>query len=72
MGGCGPGSSDTDEAKKRFGLVGAICLVALLVGLIVTWLTASDIQRHRAAREERLNSTNHEHLPIHRGDLDRG
>ena len=72
MGGCCPGSNDADEAKKRFGLVGAICLIALLVGLIVTWRTASDIRKRQAAREERLNSTNHEHLPIHRGDLDRG
>ena len=73
MGGCCPGSNDADEAKKRFGVIGMVCLVALMVGLVLTWLTASlDAQKRQAAREERLNSTHHENLPVHRGDLDRG
>ena len=72
MGGCCP-EPDADEAKKRFGLVGVVCLIMLMVGLALTWLTVSlDAQKRQAAREERLNSTNHENLPVHRGDLDRG
>ena len=72
MGGCCPGS-DEDEAKKRFGVVGLVCLAMLMVGLALTWLTASiNAQKRQADREQRLNSTHHENLPVHRGDLDRG
>jgi hypothetical protein len=70
MGGCC--SENGAEAKKKFRFVGALCVLILLVGLIVTWFAASDAQEKQAARKERLNATEHENRPVSRGDLDRG
>lgn len=73
MGGCCPGSNDPDETAKRVGLVGAFCLGVMVIGLVVAWLTASvGAHNRQAARQERLNSTDHDTLPVRRGDLDRG
>ena len=72
MGGCCP-ENDPDEQAKKFGLVGALCLVVLVLGLVATWLTTSVSALNRqAARQERLNATDHDHFPVRRGDLDRG
>jgi hypothetical protein len=45
----------------------------MAIGLVVAWLTTSVSEHNRqAARQERLNATDHDTLPVRRGDLDRG
>ena len=52
--------------------LGMFCLAAILgvAGLHCLWF--SKAQRRQAAREQRLNATEHEMHELHRGDLDRG
>jgi hypothetical protein len=48
-------------------------LCALMSVPTVSWII-DDIKAHerRAAREKRLNATEHQHEPLRRADLDRG
>ena len=72
MGGCCP-TNDPDEFRRKLSLLGAVCLAVILGLLAVSWAASFFKNKQRqAAREQRLNATEHEMLPLRRGDLDRG
>ena len=72
MGGCCP-SSDPDEFRRKLSALGTLCLALLLGFLAVSWAASLFKSKQRqAARERRLNATEHESVPLHRADLDRG
>ena len=72
MGGCCPGN-DPDEFRRKLNALGTLCLAVLLGFLAVSWAASFFARKQRqAARQQRLNATEHEHAPIRRGDLDRG
>ena len=68
MGRCCP-----ENLPRKLGILGRVCL-AVLVGVIALVWAASlfETKQRQAAREQRLNATDHETEPVRRGDLDRG
>jgi hypothetical protein len=57
--------------RTRIRLLTVLCA---LLSLPVLAGIVSDLKAHkrRAARDERLNATEHQHEPLRRADLDRG
>ena len=72
MGGCCP-PDDSDELRRKLSLLGTVCLAVVLGFLAVAWgLSFVTAKQREAARQQRLNATEHEMAPVRRGDLDRG
>ena len=72
MGGCCP-PDDPDEFRRKLSLLGTVCLAVILGFLAVSWIVSLfERTQRQAARQQRLNATEHEMLPLRRGDLDRG
>ena len=57
---------------RSFGTVGMVCLAVALGALILFGFFYLKANERQAAREQRLNATEHEMRSLHRGDLDRG
>ena len=72
MGGCCP-PDDSDEFQRKLTLLGTVGLAVILGFLAVSWATSLfESTQQRAARQQRLNATEHEMTPVRRADLDRG
>ena len=72
MGGCCP-NDDPDAFRRKVGALGILCLAVLLGFIAVAWaVSIFETRQRQAAREQRLNATDHETQPVRRGDLDRG
>ncbi len=72
MSGCCP-PDDPDEFRRKLNLLGTVCLVVILGFLAVSWIVSLfESTQRQAARQQRLNATEHEMAPVRRVDLDRG
>lgn len=68
MGQCCP-----EDLPRKLGILSLVCLAVLLGFMAFSWTTSHfETKQREAARERRLNASEHEMAPIHRGDLDRG
>ena len=62
-----------EDLPRKLGILGLVCLAVLLGFLALAWATSIfETKQRQAARERRLNATDHEMQPVRRSDLDRG